>query len=509
VGRIAARKRTSAELRLFRDLLDRSNDAIFAMDAKWGRFVDVNDRACVSLGYTRDELLGMTMKEVDVALEDDASWARQINELRKKGHLVLEVLHRRKDGGIFPVEVNIKLSSQAKGDYLIAVARDITERKQAEKERDELLNRQTAILEHVPAWVFLKDAGGRYIAVNQQFMDLLPRSVDNPIGKCDRDLFHKRIAEALEAEDDEVLRKGNKVSAERQVRLRDGRLVSMMISLSPVRDNRNNITGLVAVAVDITERKKAEDKQARLLKEVESANQELKDFAYVVSHDLKAPLRGIRTIVDWIVEDYVAKLDEDGKHQLNLLANRVDRMQGLIEGILEYSRVGRTREEKVEVDLGELVPEIVDTLVPPDHISITIENDLPAIECEETRIIQVFQNLLSNAIKYMDKPEGQISVACVDEDDFWKFSVADNGPGIEEQDYERVFQIFQTLAPRDEIESTGVGLTVVKKIVEMYEGRVWLESKVGEGSTFFFTLPKQMKESETKDEELQETNITC
>jgi len=242
---------------------------------------------------------------------------------------------------------------------------------------------------------------------------------------------------------------------------------------------------------EIAQRKKAEERQNELLKQLESANKELNDFAHIVSHDLKAPLRGIKTLANWISTDYADKLDEDGRDQIELLLSRVDRMHNLIDGILQYSRVGRVKEERVQVNLNELVPDIIDMLAPPQSITITIEDELPVIEFEKTRITQVFQNLLSNAVKYMDKPQGQIRIDCVQENEFWKFSVADNGPGIEEKHFEKIFQIFQTLSPRDEVESTGIGLTLVKKIVEMYGGRIWVESKVGEGSTFFFTLPKQ------------------
>jgi len=145
-------------------------------------------------------------------------------------------------------------------------------------------------------------------------------------------------------------------------------------------------------------------------------------------------------------------------------------------------------------------------VAPPRNIAITTENQLPVIECEETHIIQVFQNLLSNAVKHIDKAQGQIRIGCVEEDGFWKFSVADNGPGIEEKYFEKIFQIFQTLSPRDDSESTGVGLTIIKKIVELYDGKIWVESTVGEGSTFFFTLPKQ--EQEITDAKLK-ANIAC
>jgi signal transduction histidine kinase len=236
------------------------------------------------------------------------------------------------------------------------------------------------------------------------------------------------------------------------------------------------------------------------LRRVADINEELTHFAYIVSHDLKAPLRGIKLIAEWLCADYGDRLGDEGRQQLDLLQSRVERMHNLIEGVLQYSRVGRIKESWTSVDLNRLLPDIVDDIAPPDHVEVALDGRLPVIECERTRITQVFQNLLTNAVKYMDKPHGRVEVACVQRDDVWQFSVRDNGPGIEEKHFERIFRIFQTLAPRDEFESTGVGLALVKKIVEMYGGRVWVESEVGRGSTFAFTLP--VKKTQTCGEPL-------
>jgi len=224
--------------------------------------------------------------------------------------------------------------------------------------------------------------------------------------------------------------------------------------------------------------------------QIKHVNQELKDFAYVASHDLKAPLRGIKTLAEWIAADYADKFDNAGKEQFKLLTNRVDRMHNLIDGILQYSRIGRIYEKPVPINLNMLITDIIDMVVPPENIEIAVENNLPAIIFEETRIRQVFQNLITNAVKYMDKPQGKISIGCADEGKFWKFNVTDNGLGIEEKYYDKIFKIFQTLSSRDNYESTGIGLTLVKKIVELYGGKVWVESKAGMGSTFFFTILK-------------------
>ena len=150
---------------------------------------------------------------------------------------------------------------------------------------------------------------------------------------------------------------------------------------------------------------------------------------------------------------------------------------------------GRIRDEKENLDPNILIREIVADFSPPSHISIMFDNPLPVVHYEKTRFRQVFSNLIENAIKYMDKPQGEIHIGCVQDGNYWKFFVKDNGPGIDEKYHDRVFQIFQTLHARDEVESTGVGLTIVKKIIETYGGKIWIVSELGKGSTFYFTIP--------------------
>ncbi len=250
---------------------------------------------------------------------------------------------------------------------------------------------------------------------------------------------------------------------------------------------------------------KAKTDLEQMVEKLKHSNEQLEQFAYVVSHDLKAPLRGIRTLAEWLMADLGDRLGEEGNENMRLLVGRADRMQNLINGVLEYSRIGRVREEHSLIHLNELVSQVLEDLSPPAHIAVDIDADLPAIYGEPTRIRQLFQNLLSNAIKYMDKERGLITVSFTEEPKAWRFFVSDNGPGIEEKDFDRVFQIFQTLAPRDTTESTGVGLTIVKKIVECHGGRIWVESQIGEGTRFLFTLPKAKLEARNTDDTLVAT----
>ena len=165
-------------------------------------------------------------------------------------------------------------------------------------------------------------------------------------------------------------------------------------------------------------------------------------------------------------------------------------MHDLINGILEYSRIGRVKDQAVDTNLNELLKDVVDILAPPEDMQIMIQKDLPTVRYDKTRMMQVFQNLIGNAVKYMDKPKGIIKVICADEGSYWQFTIRDNGPGIHWKYFDKIFQLFQTLAPRDQSESTGVGLTLVKKIVTTWGGKIWVESEVGVGSSFIFTLLK-------------------
>lgn len=241
---------------------------------------------------------------------------------------------------------------------------------------------------------------------------------------------------------------------------------------------------------EMSERQSEGQEQAELLVRLEKANRELTEFAYVVSHDLKAPLRGIKTLASWIATDHRDSLNSEGQEQIDLLQRRIDRMESLIEGILQYSRAGQSGEKRDPVDLNDLLPNVIDMVAPPEHVVVTVQAGLPTLHGERTRITQVFQNLISNAVKYMDKPAGCIEIGCEEQEERWVFRVTDNGPGIEERHFEKIFKIFQTLTCRDEIESSGIGLAVVRKVVGLYGGQVWVESQVGEGSTFFFSWPK-------------------
>jgi PAS domain S-box-containing protein len=254
--------------------------------------------------------------------------------------------------------------------------------------------------------------------------------------------------------------------------------------------NEKSINGMVVNSRDVTERVKNEQKMKEYAESLEKINRELDQFAYIVSHDLKAPLRAINNLSIWIEEDIGEKIEADTQKNFNLLRGRIGRMEGLINGILDYSRAGRMKAQLNEIDLNIFIADIVSNLAPPDKFNVKIQEGMPTITAEKIAIDQVFSNFISNAIKYNNSENPLIEVNYIDKGDVYQFCVTDNGPGIDAQYHEKVFQIFQTLQARDTVESTGVGLAIVKKIVEEKGGKAWVESEVGKGSKFFFTLTK-------------------
>jgi len=223
--------------------------------------------------------------------------------------------------------------------------------------------------------------------------------------------------------------------------------------------------------------------------EAERHVKELEQFAYVTSHDLKAPLRGIANLASWLEEDLQEKLTDTTREQLQLLRDRVQRMNALIEGLLEYSRIGKAAQSMVSVNTGELLAEIIDSLSPPEEITIDVAADMPTLFTDRLHLFQVFSNLLSNSIKHRRDEQGHIAVSAQEQGEYYEFTVADNGPGIAPQYHDKIFMMFQTLTVNDYGSNTGIGLALVKKIVQEHGGSITLESREGYGATFRFSWP--------------------
>lgn len=356
------------------------------------------------------------------------------------------------------------------------------------------------------AIVAITDARGLITYVNDKFCAISKWSREDLLGRDHRLINSGHHPKAFIQNLWETIRSGRTWKGELKNRAKDGSIYWVDTTIVPFLGPDGRPQQYVAIRAEITARKLLEEHNTEIMAELKAANRELNDFAYIVSHDLKAPLRGISSLASWLQADYAELLGPEGALQLGLIDSRVKRLGALVDGILAYSRAGRGREERRLVELDALVRNSIDLLAPPPHIEIAIDTALPCVLIDPFKAQQLFQNLLSNAIKYMDKPQGRVSLRCAaeqvkdvkkagDEDandahlPMWHFTLADNGPGIETRHFEKIFQLFQTLAPRDKVEGTGVGLALVKKIVELEGGRIWVESTPGVGSAFHFLLP--------------------
>ena len=297
--------------------------------------------------------------------------------------------------------------------------------------------------------------------------------------------------ENLSRELQKSIRDNKKLDTQFRIRREDGSVRTIAAIGETEYDEDGCPLVMRGVNFDITDK----IEQQRLLEikreELERSNQELAQFAYITSHDLKAPLRGISSLSTWIDEE-LSDVDktEELETYLRLLNNRTKRMENLIDGILEYSRVGRKEIEKDLVDLNQITFDLSEDLTTNNEWHIVL-CELPEIRINETRIKQIFLNLFQNAIKHGEREDGVIQLTYEDLGDEHKFSIKDNGPGIEPKYHEKIFQIFQTLKPKDEMESTGIGLTLVRKIVRDYGGEAGVDSKLGEGAEFWFTFSKE------------------
>lgn len=243
-----------------------------------------------------------------------------------------------------------------------------------------------------------------------------------------------------------------------------------------------------AIEEDITAQKELEAQKEKLLLDLAKTNKELEDYAQIVSHDLKSPLRSINSLIAWIKEENDESFDAQTQKYFDLIGTKVEKMDHLIEGILTYSKIDKEEIKLDNVDVNEIVTSIIDIIHIPQHITISIQNQLPIIPADRFRIQQLFQNLIGNAVNYIDKKDGYVHIASQEFDSYYVFSIKDNGVGMRKEIHEKIFETFKSFT--NSKHSTGLGLSIVKKIVNLYKGKIWLESEENKGTTFFVKLNK-------------------
>jgi PAS domain S-box-containing protein len=407
-------------------------------------------------------------EEMDLAeLGVDAYIAK--GPLRKMGQYVLAVLEQLDKG-----------ASHGLSDK-IAGLEDI-DRQQITKELLSSKNHSEAILNNMSEGILELTPEGKIIYANPRAILLTGTPEEKLLGSHFTQLFHeahrKRIEDQLAAIGDMPW-----AIAEDSPAILNGKQV--LLNIVGVKDEEQK--SIVAILNDITERKRAEE-------ELKSKNEELENFVYTVSHDLKSPVVTLSGFASALEEDYGDKLDEEAKGYLRFIQEASAKMGALIKDLLELSRVGGVMQPEEEVDFSAVVKESLMVLLPrieEGGIELMMVDGFPVVRCDRKRMVQVMENLLTNAIKFRgENPSPRIEIGNREEEGFHRFWVKDNGIGIDPQYHGRIFEVFQSLREVKDDEGTGMGLTIAKKIVEQHGGRIWVESAKGKGSTFSFTLPK-------------------
>lgn len=338
----------------------------------------------------------------------------------------------------------------------------------------------------------LMDLYGNVLKMNNAAMEFFGYDIEKESFNVTSTLFADDVPYAMESYY-ELLEKGIFRNFRARVYDKNKEIRWIEINSSIVYDETNTATFAQGIVRDITENLKAQKERESLLKNLTKSNKELNDFAHVVSHDLKAPLRSMNALVNWLQEDCREFIDnEDINQNFELLIKKIDKMDHLINGILKYASIDKIEHRKKEVDLQEIVESIIDTIHIPKHVQVLIPEKLPTAKGDKFRFHQLFQNLISNAVKYANEKDGKVHITYAVIDGFWEFQIKDNGMGIPEKYHKKVFGIFETLDENNS--STGIGLSIVKKITDMYEGKVWVTSIEGKGATFHFTLPIPKKQ---------------
>ncbi len=476
---------TTSELQgVFGNILD----SYLVMDLN-GNVIKMNDAAIDFFGH---DIKKEKLNVASLLYYEDIKYAmKSFAELTEKGFFTdykARVLTKRKE--VKWVHINASVIYDADNTPIAAqgIVRDITE---AEKTAETIREQQfklAAIVDHSSLGIILSQ-GYKIVQTNKAAQELLQYTEEELTRLEVGDIsIEEEYVDSQEYLTQMANNKMNHFMVKKRYLRKDKSVVWAKTNVAAVRNKNGSIEYHVALIEDITASLKNEEDRNRLLVALEKSNNELEEYAHIVSHDLKSPLRSINALVNWIKEDNEGNLNQETLENLEMIDVTLEKMEQLISDVLEYASISSSSKKSEEVHVNEVIDDIKKLLHFPEHITLTVKNELPILKADRIRIQQLFQNLISNAIRYIDKEKGSIEIDVKDKNSYYEFSVKDNGIGITDEFHEKIFKIFQSLHKNKE--STGIGLSIVKKIVDLYHGNIWLESSKGVGTTFYFTIKK-------------------
>lgn len=451
------------------------------------RIVLANNSFCDFSGYSLKELIG---KEASSLLftNESKELIKAKNALRIKGVTdSYEIQVKNKSGELRHWLVsgapNYDIKGKATGS--IGIHLDITE----QKEQEEKLYLLSLIAEKNINAVIISDIEGKIEWVNSSFEKMSGYSKEELVGIKPGHLLQgeETNLETVHYLKNQI-RKGQPFTCEIINYSKAGEKYWVKIQGQALYNKKGEIVRFFAIEENITNKKLLENQREELVASLAKSNKELEDYAQIVSHDLKSPMRSIHSLISWIKEDNDKAFSEQTLQYFSMIENKVEKMDHLIEGILTYSKIDKEEMAIEKVNTQQIIQSIIDIIHIPQHITITIKNTLPVINADRYRIQQLFQNIIGNAVNYIERTVGLVEISSEEFDSYYVFSIKDNGVGIAKKHHDKIFNTFQSYSTNEH--STGLGLSIVKKIIETYNGEIWIESEEGVGSTFFIKLNK-------------------
>jgi PAS domain S-box-containing protein len=453
------------------------------------RLLETNPAFEKMVGAPPGQLAGRSMREAIPGLDD--LWDQTCARVIRTGESERITRYVKEIGRWF------EISAFAQGKNTLALLfSDVTERKEAEEKTSELLGQLQAIFDHTPFGIAYLDADFRFLSANRSFGELFSFPAEELIGRpCYETVGEYVGAEARQGlakvcsfcKKDECIRTKKPTIIERP---QGDRMLT--VHTVPELNEEGEIIRFLEIAEDITARKRLEESRREMEAELQRSNRELEQFAFIVSHDLREPLRTISSFLNLVRKRARGQLDPEANEFIGYAVDSADRLDRMIQDLLEYSRIQRQEITLAPMPLFDIWLEAIENLrFSIEETGAHITHDpLPVVRGDANQLVRLLQNLIGNAITYCKDRRPEIHLGVAPEGERWRIGVQDNGIGIKAEDQERIFQIFERLHTRKEYPGTGVGLAICRKIVERHGGRIWVESEPGRGATFFFTLPK-------------------
>ncbi|MCU0545667.1 MAG: PAS domain S-box protein [Oscillatoriaceae cyanobacterium Prado104] len=487
---ISDRKQAEQELRDLTIAMQNAVEGISRLDSD-GRYVNVNRAYANKCGYEPEEMLGMAW-QLTVHPDDIERLILAYQEMLNSGKVEAEARGVRKDGLFFYKQITMVKAGDSQGIFNghHCFMKDITERKitEAALQESEFKYRQIVELAEEGIWVI--DSNTRTTYVNRAMSRMLGYTEAEMFG---RSLFEFMDEDAKQEAENKLERRKQGIIERHEFKFKDknGKDIWTFISTSPVMDDRGNMVSCCALVYNISDRKLTEQQLLQLTEDLQRSNEQLEQFAYVASHDLQEPLRAVTSYTQLLGQRYQHNLDDRADKYINYIVSGAARMQQLINDLLAYSRLGTRGKEFERTDCNDVLQQSLGNLqiAIAETQAVIVCERMPTVMADASQLVQLFQNLIGNAIKFCRQDIPTIHISVAQQDSAWLFSVRDNGIGIDPEYAERIFIIFQRLHSRREYDGTGIGLAICKRIVERHGGRIWVDSREGEGATFYFTIP--------------------